>query len=814
MKIKLLVKTIVLLLVISSQVFAQQIKENEIVVIKGEKYILHQIRTGETIFSITQNYKVGSATLIENNPEIDNGLKIGEIIKIPYQEGVELNIQQNSQKGDPVKFEQYILTSRKETPYFIAKNFNLTVEELYAYNPEVRRFKKGTQLRIPIWNVQQQAEVAGKVTDNQQQNGKNDLIMHEVQAGETLFSIAKKYKISESEILFYNPGAQNLQAGTKLYLPANNVVLDEMETTQLPENGIEPSEKQNENFFEHIIESGQTLWGTARKYGVSEKQILDLNPMLQAGFQTGLVIKIPVKELVETKVKPVNDAAFEKHFVEKGETLYGLGAQYNLSISEIKKYNPVLEKRNLIFGETILIPRKPNVEIVQFMQNKNEADSIEFTQKFYEIEVPVEIPESCNPLSQNQVSHYKKYDVALFLPLFLQANNTLNKKRELLVDSLNLLEQQTTEIFEIDTLIEKEQAEDLFVGFYSDTENYIEFYEGVLLAVDSMLKAGMNVRLHVFDTQRSADSIRKFIYSPEFLNIDLIIGPIFENVQKEVAELAFKNQIPLISPLVSRSGIVQGNPYFYQVNPSREYLATQTAELVADEYNNSNFIVLKTRDYENTTEGRIVDMIREKLFNSGYFGHSKGSSFTLYDFENEGPFGLRRILSKRKENVVFIPSLDEGELSLAISNIDNLAGDYPITLIGTNRYSSYESIEIKHFHDLKLEYISPYWVDYENPKTLNYIEKFKSYFNSEPSNFGMQGFDVSFYFLNALFTYGKDFSACLPYLQPDLLQGTYQFEKVSEFGGFMNEGVSVVKYNRKYEVGRTRIKGRYYIVKK
>ena len=70
MKIKLLVKIIVLLLVISSQVFAQQIKENEIVVIKGEKYVLHQIRTGKTIFSIKQNYKVDSATLNKKKPEI------------------------------------------------------------------------------------------------------------------------------------------------------------------------------------------------------------------------------------------------------------------------------------------------------------------------------------------------------------------------------------------------------------------------------------------------------------------------------------------------------------------------------------------------------------------------------------------------------------------------------------------------------------------------------------------------------------------------------------------------------------------------
>lgn len=473
------------------------------------------------------------------------------------------------------------------------------------------------------------------------------------------------------------------------------------------------------------------------------------------------------------------------------------------------KYNPVLENRNLVEGETILIPKRITIENAQ-IEAKNAADSIQQLEAFYQVELPVAIPESCKPLGIGWNSN-ETYTVALFLPLYLEANDTLNRETEIqeLLDSL-ALEQAVNDVeaeIEQDTTIEKEEPKELFKQFYGGSEYYIQFYEGVLLAIDSMQRNGMNIHLNVFDTQRNADSIRRFIYTDEFLETDLIIGPVLQSVQKDVAQIAARNRIPLVSPLDSRSGITQNNSNYYQVIPSREYIAEKTAEMVSEEYFNSNFIVLKTRDYDGTVEGDMVDLIQEKLFNSGLLSNRNGVSFTIYDFKKEGPFGLRRIMSRSKENVVLIPSLNEGELSVAISNVNNLADDYSITLIGSNRYKGNESINIEQYHNLKMRYIAPYWIDYKNPATIKFVEKFKMNFGTEPENYGVQGYDVAFYFLNALKVYGKDFEDCLPYLHVDLIQGNYHFEKVSQTGGYMNQGVSVVSYKENYEVKRNRVKG-------
>jgi LysM repeat protein/ABC-type branched-subunit amino acid transport system substrate-binding protein len=815
---------------------AQQIRENELVIIKGEKFVLHQVRTGETIYSITRQFNVDREELIEHNPDIAAGLKIGDILKIPYKEGTQIQNTTVSGKGDPTRFIFHTITSRKQTPYFIAKEYDITVEQIYAYNPEVKRFKRGTKLRIPVWEEAKQ-RTAQKIQNQDKQTEVPDdegdeLIKHQVSSGETLFSIARRYNISESEILFYNPGARNLKAGSIIYLPkdAEDSAIDDKisQPIDLDEDLTARADLEMTvgNYFNHTIVSGETLWGLTRKYDVTEQELKRINPVLESGFPAGVTIKIPVEDEDLKRPEPVNEEAFIEHLVRSGETLYGLAREYDLTIPEIKKFNPVLEKRNLVQGETILIPRKPDEEIISFMEEIEpeveadadvDTDSLtveapQFESDFYEIEVPLVIPENCRPRN-NSIFNNQVYEVALFLPLYTLANDTLN--REIIIpDSLLLAESIENELDdellpENDTVIEEELTKEMFHGFYRNSENFLQFYEGVLIAVDSMQQAGMNIRLNVYDTQQNPDSIRDVIYSEDFLRTDLIIGPVFPNVQKELSEIASKMRIPMVSPLAPESAGLSSNPYLFQVNPSRDYLAMKTAELVAEEYFNSNFIVFETGSSSHAIGEKVVEITKEKLYQSGYWGQSYGVDFNIYDFDEEGPFGFRRILSRTKENVVFVPSLNEGEVSVALSNINNLADDYSITLIGFNRYEQFSSIDLEFYYNLKLHYIDPYWINYDNPATIKFIEKFKSHFYTEPNNFGIQGYDVAFYFLNAIYNYGKDFEECLPYNQAELIQGNYRFEKVSPFGGYMNEGVSVITYQRNFDIVRKRILGQY-----
>jgi hypothetical protein len=218
-------------------------------------------------------------------------------------------------------------------------------------------------------------------------------------------------------------------------------------------------------------------------------------------------------------------------------------------------------------------------------------------------------------------------------------------------------------------------------------------------------------------------------------------------------------------------------------------------------FSESNLVVIKTGAYENTPEGQLVGLIENGLIKSGK------KKLKVYDFSKERSRGFANIFMKDVENVVIIPSSDEGEMSVAISNLNNVADTYPITLVaGANFQQKYPSIEVAHYHNLKMQYINPYWVNYQNSATISYVERFKTEFGTEPNSYGFQGFDVSYYFMNALWLYGKDFSGCLPNLKLNLTQGNYKFKKVAQAGGYMNEGVSVISYNRGFDVERIELK--------
>jgi LysM repeat protein/ABC-type branched-subunit amino acid transport system substrate-binding protein len=691
---------------------AQELKDNELVIINGQKYIVHQVKTGETIYSLSRNFRVEPAMIMRSNPGVEDGLNIGDRLKIPFDGSFSLSEISGFKKGDPTGFKQYTIESNNETAYSVSRKFGVNVEEIYSYNPELQKLKKGLVIRIPVWEFKEISETADKTIEPENSDGNK--IIHTVVSGETLYGICRKYNVSESDVLTLNPDARNLKAGAKIQIPSKSGNAQTVTVTK-------PKEEISEGII-HSVEPGETIYGITKKYGISESELKAANPGLVT-LQSGMKLNIPQK---------TNGQNIVSQPVEKSD-------ETNNAEREVKART-----------------------------------------------------ENCTKLSVSEAEK-RTYSVALFLPLFLDANadlrNGLISEPEA-VDSLLL----TTSL--ADTLIESSEPAVPVNRFHGNSENFLQFYEGVLVAVDSMQKAGMNVKMSVYDTKDSPENVRKLVNSGALKNTDLIIGPVYENVQKEVASFAETNQIPMVSPFIPRSSIISNNPYFFQVNPTREYLASATVEMIRKEFAGKNFVVIKTGSYEGTPEGQLVTRIQQALAEQ-----SPKSRFQVYDFKRERARGLRDVLIADSENVVFIPTADEGELSVAISNLNNLADEIPITLVAqANFQQRYQSIDVAHFHNLKMHYINPYWVDYNKNATISYVRKFRANFGTEPNSYGIQGFDVAYYFLNALFWYGNNFTPCVGDLDLKLVQGNYHFAKVSSSGGFMNQGVSVVQYNRNFEV--------------
>jgi LysM repeat protein/ABC-type branched-subunit amino acid transport system substrate-binding protein len=606
-------------------------------------------------------------------------------------------------------------------------------------------------------------------------------VLHTVKKSETSFSICQKYKVTQAELQKANPGLSAvLQAGSTIKIPVVKVVPEpKKEEQQMPKVIAE-------EYYYHKVAKKQTLFSITKQYGVTENDLIRNNPELTKGLVVGQVLKIPVNT-TKAKENSVSESAivpdtgsYLKYKVESGETLYSLSTRFGVEVNELKKANPSLFSRSLESGETILIPQQ------SINQNRKlpisaapSSSPIEKTQESESL--------NCKPI---QGKNDQKYKAALLLPLYLPGNDQLDAvgvNKALLLSKISLSNQPVTNNQDTTSVLQGMNIDQKAVSF-------LEFYEGALLAIDSLQRSGMNIELYVFDVTNQ-QMINSLLQLDEFLDLNLIIGPVYPELQETVASFAAKNRIPMISPLSPSGSIEQNNSCYFKVSPGKDYQIEQTAIYIADEFSSKNFILLQINGESNSSESKLAQLSKEKLmYKSG------NSLFHEYNFQKQGVNSIKSILDENGENIFLIPTENEAQVSIAITNLTALAENYNIVLMGTPSLTKMKSLQTENFHRIRLRYLTPYFIDYNKPLVRRFVTQYRETFLTEPSQFSFQGFDVSYYFLSALYRFGKDFRVCLPDYPMELTQMDFAFRKVTPLGGFVNHSLFVNSYERNFDI--------------
>jgi LysM repeat protein len=237
------------------------------------------------------------------------------------------------------------------------------------------------------------------------------MIRHQVQLGETVRMISRKYKIEPAEIYRLNKFAvdgishgQVLQlfvpkkemAGIETNSSADTVIAQNDEgnststssktvtTTTVRKKKTEDNDPVSEDVatvnasgdlgegsaVTHTVSRGETLSGIAKKYGISIDDVKSQNEkVLKRGLQPGQVLAIIRPTVSETissyhqSDETVTEATTTesssqteiKHKVEKGDTLFQLAKKYNVSVDDIRAQNESLLKKGLQIGQVLTI---------------------------------------------------------------------------------------------------------------------------------------------------------------------------------------------------------------------------------------------------------------------------------------------------------------------------------------------------------------------------------------------------------------------------------------------------------------------------
>lgn len=208
--------SVVFLLTSPFQGDAQQV--NVVQEIDGKPYFLHRVEEGHTLYAISKLYNVSIEEIIEANPLAAEGIKVGEVLKIPTKGSKPQETLKN-----PVRIEDGQLIHkvlRGETLFSISRNYNVDVNTILELNPETNTgLKKGQELIIPVNKVE--TDDLSDIEPAQE----DSLIRHTVLQGETLYAIAKRYEVKITELQEQNKDileVDGLQPGQVLRIPKVN----------------------------------------------------------------------------------------------------------------------------------------------------------------------------------------------------------------------------------------------------------------------------------------------------------------------------------------------------------------------------------------------------------------------------------------------------------------------------------------------------------------------------------------------------------------------------------------------------------------
>ncbi len=595
--------------------------------------------------------------------------------------------------------------------------------------------------------------------------------IHIVKPGQTLYSIARTYNISQKEIAIENPGVMSgLQMGQALKIPIEPSMDGEIDTSTVDEADV--SGKR------HIVRRGETVYGIAHLYNLNENELLNANKLMDASnLKPGMRLLIP--EPVESIREPSYDEeGIAYHKVKKRETLYSISRFYEVSVYDIRKANPELGWGGPKMGQVIKIP------LSQVVDNPETVNAVDVDSLFVEDSDSMLEDYDYEDLRYEQYDPYRTYKIAYFIPFDFQAPEPLDS-----------LIKDVKSVTRRNRIIERYRVEEKI----PQAVNFLEFFQGSLLALDSIRQTGMKLDIRFFDTRKSVDHTLSLLFDEEMEDFDLFIGPFYPFNLEIASAFASKHRIPLVTPYYNNLDLVRRNPYLFQLSPSQELEYRKAAKLVASKH---MYNIVYVRE-EDSLDMEKHDYFKELIFD-GFDDYRPAEPVVFKEVVQklEHTDEIIHSLSKDKKNLVIVPTGNEALASRVVSSLFFHLKDYEIEVIGAPFWTEFSSIDYRYYHDLHLIFYSSFWVDYQNPEIDRFMAKFRGQFYNEPKsttrkgiNYGIIGYDMTFYFANALRLYGPRFILSLKDYQPGLVQNPFQFSRVSKAGGYENSHIAFYQFS-------------------
>lgn len=560
---------------------------------------------------------------------------------------------------------------------------------------------------------------------------------------------------------------------------------------------------RGKSYYLHTVQPGQTLYSICKAYGANIDEVKSLNDKKDNALSLYEVLKVPYTDPFVQQ-----DDKFYYHKVLKGETFYSIARLYKIKPKRLLKFNEgYAQNQPLAVGAVVKLPL---AEIDLSVLGEEE------------IEASVGKKQEIRPERPVRNESVKKVEEASVTDILQDALMQKNEKTEQEPEKETTTVIGATDKMEIpdyisevvmpvdpfvkvalllpfsakdypvfvDTLVEK-----MPVQISARSEQFISFYEGVLLAVDSLKNQGYKVNLKVFDTERSAEKMYTMVDEIDRFHPDLIIGPVYGSVYKALMDDLTNKNIPVIYPLSSRSEEFGVYPDFIQGNPSMKALTVAMSDWLREEAEEANLVCLNLTGNE-VSHSDLEDI---RLFKE--YMHRIGS-MNFYDWNTSAvPLdGLRLQLLPDRENIIILPTTKEAEVSKILPVLSALTDGYRITVVGFPEWQAFTSVDHETYFKLNTKIFTYSYVDNTTEPAKRFALKYRKYFYTEPNNLAYKAFDMSLYFIELAAKYRDRTLDALEFYPRNGDFSRFYFQKMEGQAGKENQGFYIVNFGSDYRL--------------
>ena len=551
----------------------------------------------------------------------------------------------------------------------------------------------------------------------------------------------------------------------------------------------------------------------------------------------------------------VNGKICYSHIVKEKQTLFSIAKAYKVTVDDIYAFNPTLKETGLKKNSIILIP-SPEAVAAKISDTKADTaevieedtkevtteDMPEVKEAKEEIKEVEEIKETKETKKKKQTTHtvkwYEDLDViaekyGVTVEAIMKANNLtgrkLSKRQKLVipepgepavtdvptqnevVEVPDETETMVTEPADSAAVESDETKEDwvftpketinvtLILPMKASSENVsrnnMDFYSGVLLAVKDLANTGISTELNVYDSSDSSHPIA----SEDLDSSDLVIGPVSSGDLGRL--LVSGSEIKtIISPLDPRAeSLAYSNSNFIQVPVPQMAQYQDLVQWIKEDTLPGDTLVIISEKGARETDS-VAQMIQA--------ADSSGMTFIPFSYSilegRDVTEPLTKIMTATGTNRVMIASDSEAFVNDVVRNLNILVyNKLNIVLYAPARIRNFETIEVENLHNTSLHVSLGYLIDYENEQVKNFLLKYRALYNTEPTQYAFQGYDIATYFISMYGRYGSDWMKKLDYSEKEMLQSTFRFIPVED-GGYVNNGIRRLVYGPGWSVMKTR----------